>query len=40
MRIIVEGEVEIWKRSKRIPTQSAKVVESSSLEEIRFVGAC
>jgi hypothetical protein len=38
-RTIIEGEVEIWKRSKRIPTQSVKVIELSE-EEIRYVGAC
>jgi hypothetical protein len=37
--VIVEGEVEIQKRSRRIPTQSVKVIESSSEEEIRYVGA-
>jgi hypothetical protein len=36
--VIVEGEVEIRKRLRRIPTQSVKVIESSSEEEIRFVG--
>jgi hypothetical protein len=40
MRTIVEGEVEIWKRSKRIPRQSVKVVDSLEEEEIRFVEAC
>jgi hypothetical protein len=39
MRIIVEGEVEIWKRLKRIPMQSVRIIESLSEEEIRFVGA-
>jgi hypothetical protein len=39
-RIIVEGEVEIWKRSKRIPMQSAKIIDLSEDEEIRFVGTC
>jgi hypothetical protein len=39
-RNIVEGEVEIQKRSKRVLMQSAKVIESSEEEEIRFVGTC
>jgi hypothetical protein len=38
MRIIVKGEVEIQNRSKRTPTQTARIIESSE-EEIRFIGA-
>jgi hypothetical protein len=38
MRVIVKGEVEIWKRLKRIPMQSVKVIESLSEEEIIFIG--
>jgi hypothetical protein len=38
-RIVIEGKVEIWKRSKRIPMQSAKIMGLSEDEEIRFVSA-
>jgi hypothetical protein len=36
-RIIVEGEVEISKMSKRIPMQIVRIIESLDDEAIRFV---
>jgi hypothetical protein len=39
MRIIIEGEVEIQKRSKRVLMQSVRIIELADDEEIRFVSA-
>jgi hypothetical protein len=40
VRVIIEGEVEIQKRLRRIPMQSVKVVKLLSEEEIWFVRVC